>query len=138
MEKKTRIERIARGEKVLQVVISEPLQEEWDGILQAEYEHQDVQEEIQEKYSGNDGVNHMGCDITKLSPEDAKKLFTVHQKVKMARMNFWRHVHEAYNTWNINVGVRDGYALVQIPERKGEDGGFKRILRRMLDDLRDE
>lgn len=130
---KTRIGRIARGEKVLQVIISEPLQEEFDRGYEIGGQLEDLQEELQEKYP--DADLGFGIDMSKLSVEDAKRLVLLKDEVKQHQRMLWQHVHGAYNTWNKRVGIRDGYCLVEMPEKKPSGKGFSQFMRHMLENM---
>lgn len=104
MDKKfKRISRIAKGETVLVPMIAEDLQDLFDKTEIANDDYKRASEEVTE-----DPKNI----------ESAKKLHFAKCHQNKLKNEFWTAVHERYGHWEKDLGMRDGYALVEIPEEE--------------------
>ena len=119
---RTRIGRIKKGEKVITPILTEPLQELYDARYIAQNTMDDALEETKEETDS---------DSKKITPEQAKKLWFICKEAYAKDREFWEKVHTQYNTWNKHIGIRDGYALVEVPPDQ------KLKLPRFLQDLED-
>ena len=113
-----RIGRVAKGEVVICQMISEDLQ--------------DMHEKMHDLI--DDGSRANEIDDEEKSEESMRTLELIKTKVMIARCNFWDAVHEKYGHWRSGIGIRDGYALVTMPEKKNS---IKKMLRDLADSAPD-
>ena len=102
--RKTRIGRIAKGEKILVEMLSEDLQDLYHKQKDAIQDFRDAQAAAREDKTTD--------NLMKMQRLDAASDIT--------RAQFWLAVREKYQIWDHSIGVRDGYALVSLPEEKNQ------------------
>jgi len=106
-----RISRIAKGELILVKMISEDLQDKFDKMKEQQEDARRAVEAYREEE----------CDDT------AKVGMIAAYGAFKSKHDFWISVHSKYGFWKENVGIRDGYALIKMPQSKNSKG-FKKFL----------
>ena len=105
MERKVkRIGRVAKGETVVVNMITEDLQCQWDRIHELGEEGKRAIEEWMED---------------RKNMEMAKKALTLKHQFDKDCADFWMAINGQYNLWLDEVGIRDNYAIVKLPRKKG-------------------
>lgn len=111
-----RIDRVAKGEKVVVPMIQEDLQEIWNQLEEVSDDAKRAQEELLEE--SND--------------ENAKKAFLLDNKHRRKYMEFWEAIHDRYGHWNKSLGLRDNYALVICSSKHGGKRSFGKFIMGMM------
>lgn len=115
---KTRIKRRSLNEKVLVSLLAEDLQDAYTKLRDVEDEAIWATERLKSAKDGND-----------LSLwRDAHTKIAVHIK---AYLDFWNAVRERYNLWNVSLGIRDGFCIVDEHNQQATQD-FATFIRRIL------
>lgn len=110
-----KIRRVAKNEVVVVKMLDESLQDLFDKLQDSQDEFERAQESVQEDPKDEN-----------LWKAAALRNFTMHE----CKVKFWRAVHEKYGMWSKELGVRDGYSLVQV--KRQNPPPFERLLRDLL------
>ena len=115
-----RIGRIASGEIVLVQVLAEDLQDKFEAWKEAQED------------------DNRATEASKENPDDktlGKAMWLADYNDKKAYTDFWHEVRERYDLWTMNLGIRDGYAIVSCPNiPKAVKETFKKMRKELLDD----
>jgi len=109
-----RIGRIAKGERVIVKVLPEDLQDLFNK-MQDMGDNADRAKEAASEEEGN--------------VELAKQHVLSSYAAEEARIAFWKAVHERYGGWEKNLGVRDGYALVEFDVKTKLNGFMRKLMK---------
>ena len=98
------IGKVGKGEKIIVMMISEPLQDKFNHMDQSREELKWMLDEV-------DKLRKLGVEIPE---EKYAALYRQKAKHEMLRLEFWSAVNEQYGLWHKeNIGIRDGYCLVE-------------------------
>lgn len=119
------IGKIKKGDKVLVNIISEPLQEHYNLIMQKREDFNERVEKLKVLYATPD----------MMSIEEAREIHLMNYEVEKTRGEFWIKVNDQYKLWKTGaVGIRNGYCLVKTisPE------DFMNRLKGFMDEMMEE
>lgn len=124
-DRTSKISKIKKGDKVIVNLISEPLQEQYNLLLQKREEMDELIERMKAIYTTPDQV----------PMEEAENIHTLGHEAKRIELDFWFSVNSQYKLWKIPaIGIRDGYCLVKM---MGPDDFLKR-LKQVFDEFSEE
>jgi len=127
---KRRIQRVARDEKVIVPMLSEPLQELYERVQDMGDKAENLKEEIEESLKQNGG-DQSKVPFDLLREFERERIEVFHQRALM-----WFKIQDQYNIWSCdNIGIRDGYAIVAMKFRPSMNmlKDFKRFMEEMPD-----
>lgn len=116
----TKIGRIRHGEVIIVQQISEDLQDRWhhqekladDMNLKREMlDEALIKLHMRREVTGGELDADLFADVKKKSRDAAYAEGRFH----FASKTFWVRLNERYDTWGKPIGLRDGFAIVQIP-----------------------
>ena len=123
-----KIGRIRKGEKIIVLRISEPLQEKFNALKCCGVDLEGAMKEIYE-------IKKLGVEIPVEKIIEGCRLNLLMEKLSA---DFWWDLNSNYNLYNYGgLGIRDGYCIVQLPERKNPEVIMEEITKLLKSKLKE-